>query len=472
MRSTWVCALVAAFALAAPSAASAAVPNIIIDSDIALWWDDVSAFAIANAAEDKGDVRYLGAVADVKSLSAAPAIDAIDTWYGNGTVPVGATLGVEQDIFANVYTGELARRFPHSLGDGANVEDAVALYRRLLAGEPDHSVTIVSLGGLTNLAALLSSDRELVTRKVKDLVVMAGEFPTPSRAWTNELIDVPATKYVFNTAWPKSVPITWVDAKIGFPLFVGQTVAQAHPASSPVRAAFEILFPDGTVGDANWDAIAIYYAIYGLGDDLLRPTGAGGAASVDSWGAIRWVDNPERPDDRYLQVPSYPRLASALNALIDYVPQHPGGAAETEVSASGDVGGEVPATLGLTVGAPASFAPFVPGVARDYDATLDVTVTSSAADATLSVADPSPTATGHLVNGTLALPRPLQARVGAGAFADVGGAAAPTRLAAWTGPLAGSVVGVGFRQAVGATDPLRTGRYGKTLTLTLSTTTP
>jgi hypothetical protein len=31
---------------------------------------------------------------------------------------------------------------------------------------------------------------------------------------------------------------------------------------------------------------------------------------------------------------------------------------------------------------------------------------------------------------------------------------------------------VGFRQSIGDTDPLRTGTYGKTLTFTLSTTTP
>jgi hypothetical protein len=307
---------------AAPApVAHAAVPRIIIDSDIALWWDDVSAFAIANAAEDQGDVKYLGAVADVKSADAAPAIDAINTWYGNGDVPVGETLGAEQDIFANVYTTQLARRFKHSRGEAP---DAVALYQRLLAKQPDHSVTVVSLGGHTNLAALLASGRgqgaKLVARKVKQLVVMAGEFPTASRAWTNELIDVPATRYVFNTAWPKSVPITWVDAKIGFPLVVGQTVTQAHK-DGPVRAAFRILFPDGKLDDANWDAIAIYHAIYGLGDNVLSLTGAGGAASVNDVGAISWVANPARPDDRYLQVPSYPKLASTLDALIDYVPR-------------------------------------------------------------------------------------------------------------------------------------------------------
>lgn len=322
-RVSFLAAVSSSIVLALSSVASAQTPRIIVDSDIALWWDDVTAFAIANAAEDQGDVKYLGAVADVKSLDAAPAIDAINTWYGNGDVPVGATLGTEQDIFANVYTSELARRFRHSPGDGSRAPQAAALYQRLLARQPDRSVTIVSIGGHSNLAELLASRRgaDLVARKVKQLVVMAGEFPTASRAWTNELIDVPATKYVFNTAWPNSVPITWVDAKVGFPLFVGQTVTQAHK-DGPVRAAFGILFPDGKVGDANWDAIALYYAIYGLGNNLLTLTGAGGAAHVDGAGAISWAPNPDRPNDRYVQVPSYPALAGAINALIDYVPRN------------------------------------------------------------------------------------------------------------------------------------------------------
>jgi len=123
-RVSFLAAVSSSIVLALSSVASAQPPRIIVDSDIALWWDDVTAFAIANAAEDQGDVKYLGAVADVKSLDAAPAIDAINTWYGNGDVPVGATLGTEQDIFANVYTSELARRFRHSPGDGSRAPQA------------------------------------------------------------------------------------------------------------------------------------------------------------------------------------------------------------------------------------------------------------------------------------------------------------------------------------------------------------
>ena len=65
--------------------------------------------------------------------------------------------------------------------------------------------------------------------------------------------------------------------------------------------------------------------------------------------------------------------------------------------------------------------------AKDYTASTTATVISTAGDATLSVADPSATATGHLVNGAFSLPQALQARSGTGAFAPVGGSAAPTR---------------------------------------------
>jgi hypothetical protein len=138
----------------------------------------------------------------------------------------------------------------------------------------------------------------------------------------------------------------------------------------------------------------------------------------------------------------------------------------------GEVGGDVPAVLALELGAPASFGAFVPGVAADYTASTSANVISTAGDATLSVADPSPFATGHLVNGTFSLPQPLHARANDGAFAPVGGSAAPTPLLTYDGPVSNDPVTIGFRQSIGATDALRTGEYSKTLTFTLSTTNP
>ncbi len=137
----------------------------------------------------------------------------------------------------------------------------------------------------------------------------------------------------------------------------------------------------------------------------------------------------------------------------------------------------MPATLSLSLGTPASFGPFTAGVARTYTAGTTANVISSAGDATLSVADPSSNATGHLVNGTFSLPQALRARatspLGTGsAFAPVGGSASPTTLLTYGGPVSNDPVAIAFEQSIGANDALRTGSYSKTLTFTLSTTTP
>ena len=136
------------------------------------------------------------------------------------------------------------------------------------------------------------------------------------------------------------------------------------------------------------------------------------------------------------------------------------------------VGGTVPATMTLTLGAPATFGNFQPGVARDYDASTTATVISSAGDTTLSVSDRGTTAVGYLVNGATALTRPLQARAKDGAFAPVGGSANPTNLLTYTAPVFTDTATVDFKQTIPTGEPLRTGTYAKTLTFTLSTTQP
>jgi virginiamycin B lyase len=148
-----------------------------------------------------------------------------------------------------------------------------------------------------------------------------------------------------------------------------------------------------------------------------------------------------------------------------------------EVPVGSGVGGTVPATLALSVGGPVSFGPFTPGVARTYDAATTANVVSTAGDAALSVADPSPAAAGHLVNGPFSLPQALTAKASSAAgtgraYTPVGGSASPTTLLTYAGPTSNDAVAVSFEQSIGASDALRTGSYAKTLTFTLSTTAP
>jgi hypothetical protein len=145
------------------------------------------------------------------------------------------------------------------------------------------------------------------------------------------------------------------------------------------------------------------------------------------------------------------------------------------------VGGDTPPTLNLTLGSPGSFSPFIPGRTLDYATTMTASVTSTAENASLTVADPSTTATGHLVNGAFSLTNPLQVgAVSAYQYAvkpmipmgNVGTSAAPFTLLNYNGPVGLDAVTLNFKQTIAETEGLRTGGYAKTLTFTLSTTSP
>ena len=182
---------------------------------------------------------------------------------------------------------------------------------------------------------------------------------------------------------------------------------------------------------------------------------------------------PRGPDTYY--VPLAQPLRGLVNIVLDPAqPPEPIVAAKRVscVEISAPVGGTVPATLSLALGTPAAFGAFTPGVARDYLASTTATVTSTAGEATLSVADPSPVNTGKLVNGSFALAQSIQSNAGGGAFAPVGGSSSPTSLKSYDGPASNDVVSIGFKQSIAANEPLRTGSYSKTLTFTLSTTQP
>jgi hypothetical protein len=116
------------------------------------------------------------------------------------------------------------------------------------------------------------------------------------------------------------------------------------------------------------------------------------------------------------------------------------------------VSGSVPATLSLSLGGPASFGAFAPGVAKTYDATTTANVISTAGNAALTVSGPN-----HLTNGTFTMTQPFTVDLS---------------KSLWTAPASNDPVTIGFHQPVGANDPLRTGNYSATVTLTLSTTDP
>jgi hypothetical protein len=171
--------------------------------------------------------------------------------------------------------------------------------------------------------------------------------------------------------------------------------------------------------------------------------------TLDTWKSMSFpLPKIEGLNELYLTV------TSSNTTLINWVQfDGPGVTRITAPPVDGTVGGNVPATLSLTLGAPASFGPFTPGVEKTYDASTTANVISTAGDATLSVA-PSP---AYLTNGAFTLAEPLQVALS---------------KSTWTAPVSNETVNIAFKQLIKRTDPLRTGNYSKTLTFTLSTTTP
>ena len=329
---TTAIAAIAALTLASVSASTASAratsdgttgPRVIIDTDLSRWWDDASAIGIANVLEKQGKLRILGVVSDVPNAVAVAAIEAIDTAYRHPNIPLGAVAGSASDTFQHGYTDELVRRLPSSVHNERDVPAAVALYRRLLAGQPDHSVTIVSIGGYTNLAGLLASKkgpgssldgRRLIEKKVKRLVQMDGIFPGGGPPFTNQQIDLAAAGAVVGGAgWP--TPIAWVDGLDGVQTKVGGTVCASTAPDHPMHVVADVLFGCAPPTDGDWDAPTLLYAI-GDRRGVFSELGQGGAAVINAQGGLSWQTPSARPHDVYVHVADQPALNQRIDELL------------------------------------------------------------------------------------------------------------------------------------------------------------
>ncbi len=123
-------------------APSATGPSVIIDTDLSRWWDDATVIGLANVLHRRGALNLLGIVTDIPNPVAVAAVDAINTAYGHADIPLGAVARSDTDTAPHGYSDVLVQRLPHSVRSSDDVPEAVSVYRRLLANEPDGSVVI------------------------------------------------------------------------------------------------------------------------------------------------------------------------------------------------------------------------------------------------------------------------------------------------------------------------------------------
>jgi hypothetical protein len=196
-------------------------PRIIFDTDITGDVDDVLALAMLHSLADRGACEFLGVTISKNNPLTASFVDAENTFYGRPNLPVGVTRDAAAQKRESKYL-KLADSpdYPHDLKRNEDAKDAVELIHELLSQQPDHSVTIISVGIASNLANLLKSSRgvDLVKQKVQTLSIMAGAFAFCSG--TNYHLEanvINGIGYMQTVAdqWPDDVLIVWSGYEIG-----------------------------------------------------------------------------------------------------------------------------------------------------------------------------------------------------------------------------------------------------------------
>ena len=86
----WIVAMsMMAASLAAGSTPAAEPVRLIFDTDICGDCDDVLALGMIHALQSRGACRLLAVTVSVDNDLAAPFVDAVNTFYGRGDIPIG-----------------------------------------------------------------------------------------------------------------------------------------------------------------------------------------------------------------------------------------------------------------------------------------------------------------------------------------------------------------------------------------------
>lgn len=327
IKQIFVCGLLLLAALSTAFGQQAGRPvPIIFDSDFGPDYDDVGAITLLHALADSGQARILATIASDKHANVAPALNAFNTYFNRPDIPIGVPKGPAVDeADSQHWSDTVVARYPHRIRSNAQVPDAVALYRQILSRQPDRSVTIVTVGFLTNLANLLASPpdqysrlvgRELVAKKVKQLVSMAGKFPAGKEF--NVFKDAPASKSALES-WP--TPVIFSGFEIGEKIKTGlPLIHNPRIRHSPTKDVFRISIPKSQGdkdGRMSWDQTAVLVAVKGAAPYYeLRQ----GRIVVAADGSNSW-DASGRGHFYLVEKMPVPQVTALINSLMMHQPR-------------------------------------------------------------------------------------------------------------------------------------------------------
>lgn len=332
--------VVMVLAMAVPLQILAEPVPIVFDTDMGNDIDDALALAMLHALESRRECKLLAVTITKATPYAAVFVDLVNHFYGRPDIPVGlvgpegktpeATPMIRVPVERQRTDG--SPLYPRKLQPRSSIPRAVRVLREVLAQQKESSVVVVQVGFSTNLAQLLASQpddvsplagRELVTRKVKRLVVMAGHFvpnDAERRAEYNVRTDIPSARKVFSE-WPTEIVASGFEVGLSV-LYPAWSIERhyRYVAHHPIVDAYRN-YKQMPYDRPTWDLTAVLYAV--------RPEDGYFELSERGWVNVSEDGKTDfRPDPagrhRYLILPESHR-ARVLEAFMNLASQPPQG---------------------------------------------------------------------------------------------------------------------------------------------------
>lgn len=299
---------------------------VIFDTDMGPDYDDAGAIAILHAYSDSGQAKILATIASTNYPGVAGVLNVFNTYFKRPGLPIAVAGPGGLNIRDNQHwTDSILANYPRKIKDNSQVPIAKDLYRKILAAQPDGSVTIITVGFLSNLSDLLNSGpdqfsklngMDLIKKKVKQLVSMAGRFPAGREFNVHK--DAPASINVFEH-WPS--PIIFSGFEIGMKIKTGLPLIHNDKIQhSPVKDVFRISIPlskEDSAGRMSWDETAVLVGIKGAAPWYRLEEGR---IKVAPDGSNTW---DEKGKGHFKMVEAVPveEVQGHLNALMMHLPK-------------------------------------------------------------------------------------------------------------------------------------------------------
>ncbi|WP_018626435.1 nucleoside hydrolase [Niabella aurantiaca] len=318
MKQLYLCLLAISFGLFVQSRGQVPL-KVIFDTDMGPDYDDVGAMAVLHSFADQGKIDIKAVMSSNAFDLTGPTIQILNEYFHRPGIPVGVPKGKALNYKSPFCWNEyLVARYPVKR---KNYEDAVALYRKVLSEAADKSITIITVGFLTNLSDLLDSKadsssnltgRELVARKVRNLYCMGGRFPQGKEY--NIRRDPLASKNVVDN-WPAS--IYFLGFEVGIKILTGKEFLTDYSIkNSPIKDVNIIVLPqrdEDANGRMSWDQATVLAAVDNerkyfnvvRGDFLLNADGANS-----------WKDNAEGNHYYFTPKASIEAITKAIKLLM------------------------------------------------------------------------------------------------------------------------------------------------------------